>query len=64
MTEVSYGRILKRAGFVALTLLMSVGSYNVMADNGVKIEHLGTNNTLVRVTEPGKFIILPIQGVK
>ncbi len=52
---------LKRAGFVALTLLMSVGSYNVMADNGVKIEHLGTNNTLVRVTEPGKFIILPIQ---
>ena len=28
---------------------------------GVTIEHLGTNNTLVRITEVGKYLLLPIQ---
>ena len=26
------------------------GNQNAMAGNGVEVEHLGTNNTLVRVT--------------
>ncbi|MGN0049427.1 MAG: GH32 C-terminal domain-containing protein [Bacteroides sp.] len=28
---------------------------------GVTVEHLGTNNTLVRITEVGKYLLLPIQ---
>ena len=31
------------------------------ADRGVKIEHLGVNNTLVRVTADGKYLLLPVQ---
>ncbi|MDE6628769.1 MAG: DUF4980 domain-containing protein, partial [Muribaculaceae bacterium] len=31
------------------------------AESGVKIEHLGTNNTLVRVTGEGKYLLLPVQ---
>lgn len=51
----------KRAGSLALSLLISTGAFSILADNGVKIKHLGTNNTLVRVTDPAKFIILPVQ---
>lgn len=29
--------------------------------NGVKVEHLGTNNTLVRVTGNGRYLLLPVQ---
>ncbi|MDE6423863.1 MAG: DUF4980 domain-containing protein [Muribaculaceae bacterium] len=32
-----------------------------IADNGVKVEHLGVNNTLVRVTGDNNLMILPIQ---
>lgn len=32
-----------------------------LAGDGVKIEHLGTNNTLVRVTADGRYLILPVQ---
>lgn len=28
---------------------------------GVKVEHLGTNNTLVRVTDDSRFLMLPVQ---
>ncbi len=31
------------------------------AGSGVKIEHLGTSNTLVRIENPGRYIILPVQ---
>lgn len=44
---------------LAFAVFLSAGTS--WAENGVKIEHLGTNNTLVRVTDPGKFIILPVQ---
>lgn len=44
---------------LAFAVFLSAGTS--WAENGVKIEHLGTNNTLVRVTAPGKFIILPVQ---
>jgi len=37
------------------------GSPTVGAGDGVSVEHLGTNNTLVRVTSAGKYLILPIQ---
>lgn len=31
------------------------------AGSGVKIEHLGTSNTLVRIENPGRYLILPVQ---
>ncbi len=37
------------------------GGLTALAGNGVEIEHLGTNNTLVRVTGDGKYLILPVQ---
>ena len=34
---------------------------NMFAADGVEIDHLGTNNTLVRVKGEGQYLILPIQ---
>lgn len=48
-----------------MTLLASAtvlaGGQDASAGNGVEVEHLGTNNTLVRVTADGKYLILPVQ---
>lgn len=52
---------LKRAGSLAFALFISAGVFTTWADSGVQIEHLSTNNTLVRITDPAKFIILPVQ---
>ncbi len=30
-------------------------------ESGVKIEHLGTNNTLVRIVDDGRYLLLPVQ---
>ncbi|MDE6337323.1 MAG: DUF4980 domain-containing protein, partial [Muribaculaceae bacterium] len=47
------------------TLLMAgttlMGAATAQAGDGVKVEHLGVNNTLVRVTGDKDLIILPIQ---
>lgn len=43
----------------AISLLAS--GFPASAENGVTVEHLGTNNTLVRVTADGKYLILPVQ---
>ncbi len=43
----------------AISLMVS--GLPASADNGVKVEHLGTNNTLVRVDTDGKYLILPVQ---
>ena len=45
---------------IAATAIGAAGSLSA-ADRGVEIEHLGINNTLVRVTADGKYIILPVQ---
>ncbi len=45
-----------------VTAAIVIGSTGADARNGVEIEHLGTNNTLVRVTaDGGKYLILPVQ---
>ena len=36
-------------------------STSALADNGIKVEHLGVDNTLVRITGDGNFLLLPIQ---
>lgn len=41
----------------AMTLLCPAAN----ASEGVEINHLGVNNTLVRVTEEGNYIMLPVQ---
>lgn len=45
--------------FATATVL--AGAYSATAGNGVEVEHLGTNNTLVRVTADGKYLLLPVQ---
>lgn len=56
---------MKRISDITKTLLTAAtvfaGSQLSTAGNGVEIEHLGTNNTLVRVTADGKYLILPVQ---
>ncbi len=44
-----------------LTAAVLTCSHAATAEDGVKIEHLGTNNTIVRVTADGKYLILPVQ---
>ncbi|NBH93679.1 DUF4980 domain-containing protein [Duncaniella sp. C9] len=45
---------------IAATAIGAAGSLRA-AERGVEIEHLGVNNTLVRVTADGKYLILPVQ---
>lgn len=40
---------------------LAVASQMSFAGDGVEISHLGVNNTLVRVTGDGKYLILPVQ---
>lgn len=43
------------SGFIAFSPLAA------MAGNGVEISHLGVNNTLVRIIDDGKYLLLPVQ---
>lgn len=45
---------------IAAAAIGAAGSLRA-ADRGVEIEHLGVNNTLVRVTADGKYLLLPVQ---
>ena len=45
---------------IAATAIGAAGSLRA-AERGVEIEPLGVNNTLVRVTADGKYLILPVQ---
>ena len=50
---------IKRYMLMAPTLLAaSLGS---LAGDGVKVEHLGVNNTLVRVEGDGRYLMMPVQ---
>lgn len=50
---------------IMMTLLASATvlatPQHLAAGSGVEVEHLGTNNTLVRVTADGKYLLLPVQ---
>lgn len=45
---------------IAITAALS-GPMQLNAAEEVKIEHLGTRNTLVRVPDAGKYLLLPVQ---
>jgi len=51
----------KLAIAVAAIPLVSMTSAATGTSDGVKVEHLGTNNTLVRVEGDSRFLMLPVQ---
>ncbi|MDE6377367.1 MAG: DUF4980 domain-containing protein, partial [Duncaniella sp.] len=49
-------------GFITALIMTAISSAApVMADESVEINHLGVNNTLVRVKDQGHYLLLPIQ---
>ena len=40
---------------------LSTSWMSAQTDRGIRIEHLGTNNTFVRVTGQSKYLLLPVQ---
>lgn len=52
-----------KQGIKAMLLTASLSTLPslALADKGVEIDHLGVNNTLVRVTGEGNYLILPVQ---
>ena len=46
---------------VANTFIALLCSVSAMGGDGVQVDFLGTNNTLVRVRQEGKYLILPVQ---
>mgnify|MGYP002068154506 FL=1 len=47
--------------FLAIMMASSAAISSNAASEGVKIEHLGVNNTLVRVESDGKYLMMPVQ---
>ena len=54
-------RITKQIGWLTACLCLGTATLTAQESKGVSVEHLGTNNTLVRVTEQGKYLLLPVQ---
>ena len=52
-----------KIGIIALIAsgVITVAPMHISAAEGMRIEHLGVNNTLVRVDSPEKYILLPVQ---
>ncbi|MBO4977433.1 MAG: GH32 C-terminal domain-containing protein [Muribaculaceae bacterium] len=48
-----------QAGIIALTI--SAAASAATTPGGIAVEHLGVNNTLVRVDGEGRYLILPVQ---
>ncbi|MDE6298309.1 MAG: DUF4980 domain-containing protein, partial [Muribaculaceae bacterium] len=46
---------------IATGLLALAASFQAAAADGVKVEHLGTNNTIVRVKPDARYILLPVE---
>ena len=51
----------KKLFLSAMTVVAATTSFNGIAADGVEINHLGPTNTLVRVNDEGKYLILPVQ---
>lgn len=45
----------------SLMLATSLLAATISAADGVEVSHLGVNNTLVRITGTGKYLLLPVQ---
>ena len=53
--------IKSRLSAIILLGAMSTASLPAWGGDGVEINHLGVNNTLVRVTGGGNYLMLPVQ---
>ena len=45
----------------SLMLGAMIAAPDAAASKGVEVEHLGSNNTLIRITGDSKYILLPVQ---
>lgn len=48
-------------GLMTMALFASLAVPPMTAAKGVEVDHLGVNNTLVRITGDGRFLLLPVQ---
>ncbi len=53
-----------KSALAAVALVLGTVPAVFGASDGVRIEHLGLNNTLVRVTGNGKYVMLPVEDSK
>lgn len=53
--------MMKIMKYMLMAPLMVGSAFGMLAGDGVKVEHLGVNNTLVRVDGDGKYLLLPVQ---
>lgn len=44
---------------LSMTIASALLPLAAMAGNGVELEHLGVDNTLLRITGEGRYLILP-----
>lgn len=42
-------------------LALSALAASASADSGIVIDHLGVNNSLIRVTGDGRYLLLPVE---
>ena len=51
-----------KTGIMALMAsgVVTVVPMQISAAEGLRIEHLGVNNTLVRIDSPEKYLLLPV----
>lgn len=54
-------KIMNTALSAMIVSAAALSSGHAYADSGVKVDHLGTNNTLVRITGDQKYLLMPVQ---
>jgi len=52
--------IIRTTALLAVSTVLTAG-FTVSADNGIRIEHAGTDNTIVRIDSNARYLLLPVQ---
>ena len=53
--------VVNKVCMLLASAFLSTSWMSAQTDRGIQIEHLGTNNTFVRVTGQSKYLLLPVQ---
>ena len=53
--------VVNKVCMLLASAFLSTSWMSAQTDKGIQIEHLGTNNTFVRVTGQSKYLLLPVQ---
>ena len=53
--------VVNKVCMLLASAFLSTSWMSAQTDRGIRIEHLGTNNTFVRVTGQSKYLLLPVQ---